>query len=148
MSSEVSEQELYRLATNRVEEKKGFYIHFAVYLDVNALLVVIWFVTGHPGDRFSWFVFPLGGWGLGVLFHFLRVFVFLFSVIATHRQYRLAGLYSKSRCAICNHFSTMVETIYPALCLSHNCCLAPAKPEDTTCYHHCQRSDKRFHLNA
>ena len=70
MSSKMSEQELYHLARNRVEEKKGFYIHFALYLAVNALLVVIWFVTGHPGDSFSWFVF-------------------LFSVIAAYSEYEL-----------------------------------------------------------
>jgi len=64
------EQELYRLATNRVAKKKGVYIHFAVYLAVTALSVVIWFVTGHPGDRSSWFVF-------------------LFSVIAAYSEYEL-----------------------------------------------------------
>ena len=76
MSSNMSEKELYRLARKRVEEKKGVYIHFVVYLAVNVLLVIIWWVTGSPGDRFPWFFFPLGGWGIGVLFHFLGVFVF------------------------------------------------------------------------
>ena len=76
MSNQMSEEELYRLARKRVEEKKGFYIHFAVYCAVNALLVLIWWFTGSPGNRFPWFVFPLGGWGIGVLFHFLGVFVF------------------------------------------------------------------------
>jgi len=69
----MSEEELYSLARKRVEEKKGFYIHFAVYIMVNILLVIIWAVTG---AGFPWFVFPLGGWGIGVLFHFLGVFVF------------------------------------------------------------------------
>jgi len=70
MSSRIPEQELYRLPRNRVAEKKGVYIHFAVYLAVTALSVVIWFVTGHPGASFSWFVF-------------------LFSVIATYSEYEL-----------------------------------------------------------
>lgn len=73
MSSQTPEEELFRLARKRVEEKKGFYTHFAVYLAVNALLVVIWAFTG---AGFPWFIFPLGGWGIGVLFHFLGVFVF------------------------------------------------------------------------
>jgi len=73
MSTQMSEEELYSLARKRVEEKKGFYIHFAVYIVVNILLVIIWAVTG---AGFPWFVFPLGGWGIGVLFHFLGVFVF------------------------------------------------------------------------
>lgn len=71
MASNMSEEELYRLARKRVEEKKGFYVHFAVYLAVNALLIMIWWFTGEPGGRFPWFIFPLGGWGIGVLFHFL-----------------------------------------------------------------------------
>jgi len=69
----MSEKELYEQARKRVEEKKDFYIHFAVYILVNIMLVIIWAVTG---AGFPWFVFPLGGWGIGVLFHFLGVFVF------------------------------------------------------------------------
>lgn len=73
MSNKMSEEELYHLARKRVQEKKGFYFHFAVYLAVNALLVIIWAFTG---AGFPWFVFPLGGWGIGILFHFWGVFVF------------------------------------------------------------------------
>ena len=73
MSTGMSEEELYRQASKIVEEKKGFYIHFAIYIGVNILLVIIWATTG---AGFPWFVFPLGGWGIGVLFHFLGVFVF------------------------------------------------------------------------
>ena len=73
MSTEMSEEEIYRLARKRVEEKKGFRIHLAVYIGVNILLVIIWAVTG---AGFPWFVFPLGGWGIGILFHFLGVYVF------------------------------------------------------------------------
>jgi len=73
MSSGMSEEELYSQARKRVEERKGFYIHFALYIAVNILLVIIWAVTG---AGFPWFVFPLGGWGIGILFHFLEVFVF------------------------------------------------------------------------
>ena len=73
MSSQMSDEELYSLARKRVEEKKGFYTHFAVYLAVNALMVAIWAVTG---AGYPWFFFPLAGWGIGILFHFLGVFVF------------------------------------------------------------------------
>ena len=73
MSTEMSEEEIYRLARKRVEEKKGFRIHLAVYIAVNIMLVIIWAVTG---AEFPWFVFPLGGWGIGILFHFLGVYVF------------------------------------------------------------------------
>jgi len=74
MSKQMSEDEIYEQAKKRVEEKKGFYIHFTVYVVVNIMLVLIWaFVAGRG---FPWFIFPLGGWGIGILFHFLGVFVF------------------------------------------------------------------------
>jgi len=74
MSTGMSEEELYRLAKKRVEEKKGFYTHLAVYIGVNILLVIIWAFPG--GGGYPWFLWPLGGWGIGLLFDFLRVFVF------------------------------------------------------------------------
>jgi len=73
MATGMSEEEIYHQARKRVEEKKGFYIHFAVYIIVNIILVIIWAATG---AGYPWFLFPLGGWGIGILFHFLGVFVF------------------------------------------------------------------------
>jgi len=74
MSTGMSEEEIYRLARKRVEEKKGFFIHLAVYICVNILLVIIWAFPS--GGGYPWFFWPLGGWGIGILFHFLGVFVF------------------------------------------------------------------------
>ena len=73
MATGMSEEEIYREARKKVEEKKGFYTHFIVYNLVSIILVIIWVVTG---AGFPWFVFPLGGWGIGILFHFLGAFVF------------------------------------------------------------------------
>ena len=73
MKTEMPEEELYQEAKKRVEEKRGFRIHLTIYLAVNAFLVIIWWVTG---AGFPWFVFPLGGWGIGLLFNFLGVYVF------------------------------------------------------------------------
>ena len=73
MSTDMSEKELYEQARKRVEEKKALFIHLVVYVVVNLFLITIWAVTG---AGFPWFVFPLGGWGIGVLFHALSVFVF------------------------------------------------------------------------
>ena len=67
MNNELSEKELYEKA------KKGFYIHLVFYCLVNILLFVIWILTE---AAFPWFIFPLGGWGIGLLFHFLGIFVF------------------------------------------------------------------------
>jgi len=74
MTSGMSEEQIYELAKKRVEEKRGFFIHFTVYIVVNIILVLIWAFAA--GRGFPWFIFPLGGWGIGVLFHFLGVFVF------------------------------------------------------------------------
>jgi 2TM domain-containing protein len=51
-----------------IEGRRGFYIHAAVYVLVNILLIVInlMFVSG-----FLWFFFPLLGWGIGLTMHFL-----------------------------------------------------------------------------
>ena len=74
MSTQMSEEEIYQQAKKRVEEKKGFFNHLAVYLIVNIVLVLIWAFPA--GGGYPWFVWPLGGWGIGLIFHFLGVFVF------------------------------------------------------------------------
>ena len=66
-------REAYRRASGRVKAKLGFFIHLAVFLTVNALLVLIDLNTS-PGK--VWFQWPLMGWGIGVFFHFLGVFLF------------------------------------------------------------------------
>ena len=74
MTDAMSEEELYKVARKRVEEKKGFFTHLAIYILINLILVLIWAFAS--GGGFPWFIFPLGGWGIGILFHFLGVFVF------------------------------------------------------------------------
>ena len=74
MTTQMSDEEIYQLARKRVEEKKGFLIHLTVYTLVNIGLILIWAFPA--GGGFPWFVFPLGGWGIGLLFHGLGVFVF------------------------------------------------------------------------
>ncbi len=72
-TNRIEDDEIYRLAMLRVEEKKGFIVDLISYIVINTLLVVIWAVTwrGYP-----WFIWPMMGWGVGVVFHFLGVFVF------------------------------------------------------------------------
>ena len=74
MTNAMSEEELYKIARKRVEEKKGFFTHLIIYILVNIMLVLIWAFAS--GGGFPWFIFPLGGWGIGILFHFFDVFVF------------------------------------------------------------------------
>ena len=66
-------QEAYQRAKKRVEAKLGFYIHLAVYLVVNAALVII-DISASPG--YNWSAWPLLGWGIGLFFHGMGVFVF------------------------------------------------------------------------
>ena len=69
----MKDQEVLQRIEKRVEEKLGFYTHLAVYILVNGLLIAINLITS-PGTY--WFMWTLIGWGIGVLFHGLGVFVF------------------------------------------------------------------------
>ena len=66
-------QEDYIKAKKRVEAKVGFYIHLAVYAGVNILLIVINLATS---PQYLWFKWPLLGWGIGLFFHGMSIFVF------------------------------------------------------------------------
>jgi hypothetical protein len=73
MPHQMTEEEIYQVARKRVEEKKRFYTHLVTYVVVNAMLIIIWAITS-PG--YPWFIWPLAGWGIGIIFHFLDVFFF------------------------------------------------------------------------
>jgi hypothetical protein len=72
MTGRMTEEEIYKEARKRVKAKKDLYSHIIVYIFVNAFLIVIWAVTSRG---FPWFVFPLGGWGIGLAFHILDVMI-------------------------------------------------------------------------
>ena len=59
-------------AVQRIRAKRAFWTHFATYLAVNALLVVIWAVTS-PG--YFWPIWPILGWGIGVGANAVGVFL-------------------------------------------------------------------------
>jgi hypothetical protein len=54
----------YRAARRHINRKIGFYIHLAVYLTINGGLLL--------SNRLE---VPLFGWGIGLLFHGLAVFL-------------------------------------------------------------------------
>ncbi|MEE8318020.1 MAG: 2TM domain-containing protein [Dehalococcoidales bacterium] len=74
MAIEMTEKEIYEAARKRVEEKKGFFVHLAAYVIINVMLILLWAFAA--GGGYPWFIWPLGGWAVGLLFHFLGVFVF------------------------------------------------------------------------
>lgn len=53
-------------AIRRVKAQRDFKAHIVVYLVVNAALVGIWAASG---AGFFWPIFVIGGWGIGLLFH-------------------------------------------------------------------------------
>ena len=74
MPQQLTEEEIYKQARKRVEEKKSFYIHLTVYVLINIGMILMWaFVTG---GGYPWFAWMTGGWGIGLVSHFLGVFVF------------------------------------------------------------------------
>jgi len=73
----MDDQDIYLQAKASAESKIRFYLHLAVYLGVNCILMVINLKTS-PGSL--WFLWPLFGWGIGVVVHGLKVLgVFNFS---------------------------------------------------------------------
>jgi len=62
---------LDKLARRRARAKLGFFWHAAIYIVVNVGLVALSLSTGR-----HWAVFPLLGWGIGLLAHGLSVWVF------------------------------------------------------------------------
>lgn len=59
-----TDSQLRELARKRVE----FRIHFTVYCVTNAALWTIWWLTG---EGYPWPIWPLVGWGIGLIFHYL-----------------------------------------------------------------------------
>ena len=65
-------QEAYKRVEKRVEQKLGLYVHIGAYLVVN--LFLIGFNLSVSPETY-WFQWPLVGWGIGLLFHALTVFL-------------------------------------------------------------------------
>lgn len=68
---------LWKQAKARV----GFRIHLRSFLIINAGLWLIWTFTAfavrssdHPGTLFPWPIFPMIGWGIGLLSHYASVY--------------------------------------------------------------------------
>ncbi|NWJ47537.1 MAG: 2TM domain-containing protein [Chloroflexi bacterium] len=78
----------YRQAERRVKAKVGFYWHLASYLVVNGLLIGIYLLTAlaASGLYYPWFIWPLAGWGIGLVFNFLAVFIFGDGTYNTNRM--------------------------------------------------------------
>ena len=72
MATQMHPDELERLAHRRAGAKLGWFIHAAVYVLVNLIILAI---SEHGFGNRPWSAFPLLGWGLGLALHGLAVFV-------------------------------------------------------------------------
>lgn len=61
----------YREARRRVRKVKKFYNHFISWIVFSAFFIFLNFTTS-PND--FWAIFPIMGWGIGVVFHAIGVF--------------------------------------------------------------------------
>jgi len=73
----LQEDPAWARARARAAAQREFYGHLATYLLVSAFLVVIDVAGGSSGTTFlglDWAYWPIGGWGVAVVLHALRVF--------------------------------------------------------------------------
>lgn len=59
-------------AYRRVKAKRDFQTHIAAYVLVNAMLVVIWALSG---TDYFWPIWPILGWGIGLALNGWTVFM-------------------------------------------------------------------------
>jgi hypothetical protein len=74
----------------QILRRRVFLLHLSVYLSTNFTLVVIWALTG---AGYPWFVFPILGWGIGLVAH--GVVAYLLSdpeeIVLRREQQRLSA---------------------------------------------------------
>lgn len=56
--------DLRERAVKRLKKKHDFHVHLVIYLMVNSMIVIVWAMTS---QGFFWPIFPLVGWGVGVV---------------------------------------------------------------------------------
>jgi len=74
----------------QILRRRVFLLHLSIYLTTNLTLVVIWALTG---AGYPWFVFPILGWGIGLVAH--AVVAYFLSdpeeIVLRREQQRLAS---------------------------------------------------------
>jgi hypothetical protein len=72
MVTDTGEQAARDRAVTQLKKRRDFYGHLLIYVLVNTFFVVIWAVVG--AHVFFWPVFPIVGWGIGVVMNAWDVF--------------------------------------------------------------------------
>lgn len=71
MEQKISEEERYTRAVLKMKQVKGFYTHLLVYCVIIPFLI---FINVNNDPSFTWYWFPVLGWGIGLFMHGLHVF--------------------------------------------------------------------------
>ena len=58
-------------AIRRLNARREFRLHLAVFLLVNTMLIIIWAATG---AGYFWPIWPIGGWGIGLVIQAFTVY--------------------------------------------------------------------------
>lgn len=66
MQANIDDSVMRERAVERLKKKRDFKSHLLAFVLVNAALVGIWAATG---AAFFWPIFPIMGWGIGLVFH-------------------------------------------------------------------------------
>ena len=69
-TTETNTTSSYERAKNKVAKLKDFYTHLAIYL----LFIPFFIFLNFRSGSFPWAIFPIFGWGLGVLGHASETF--------------------------------------------------------------------------
>jgi hypothetical protein len=64
--------DLHNRAVKRLKAKDEFRGHLLLYVLVNGMFVLIWAMTG---ANFFWPIFPIAGWGIGLVAHAMEVYL-------------------------------------------------------------------------
>jgi hypothetical protein len=72
MNTSLSDDDIDRLARRRAGAKLGWYAHAAVYLVVNLFLFAL---SEYGLGQRRWSIYPMIGWGLGLVLHGVAVFL-------------------------------------------------------------------------
>lgn len=56
----------------QILRRRAWYVHLAVFVAVQAMLIGVWALVG---GGFPWFLFPLMGWGIGLVAHGATAFL-------------------------------------------------------------------------
>lgn len=71
MEQQNNDYEKYQKAHKKVQEIKGFYTHLLTYVVV---MIIIVYINLRYTPQYLWFLWSMGGWGIGLLFHGMKVF--------------------------------------------------------------------------